>query len=34
METSNLLGVEFKTVLIRIFNELRERIVELRTSTA
>ena len=34
METSNLLDEEIKTLVIRMLNELRERIDELRTSTA
>ena len=29
IETSNLLGVEFKTLVIKMLNELRERVDEL-----
>ena len=33
METSNLPDAEFKTLVIRMLNELRRRVNELRTST-
>ena len=33
METSNLPDTEFKTLLVRMLNEIRGRIDELRTST-
>ena len=33
METSNLLDVEFKTLVIRMLTELRERVDELRENS-